>query len=65
MTRRERPQQDYDGFEEAKSSIITYLAPINSSSNSRKGSLLTFKADKLPIFLEEQTKKLIQIMQEK
>ena len=50
VTRRERPQQDYDGFEEAKSSIITYLAPINSSSSPRKGSLLTFKADKLPIF---------------
>lgn len=44
VIRRESPPADL------KNSIYTYLAPTESNINHRKGDVLTFKSDSLPIF---------------
>jgi len=37
-----------------KSSVYTYLAPIGAQQNPRRGDVLSFKAEKFPIFPEGQ-----------
>ncbi|MFA5064853.1 MAG: hypothetical protein WC566_05220 [Dehalococcoidia bacterium] len=46
IVRRENPPQGQ------KSSVYTYLAPIGADQNFRNGGILSFKADRFPIFPE-------------
>ena len=46
IVRRERPT---DQAGEVKSSVYTYLAPINAAEKPKQGEVLCFKADSLPL----------------
>lgn len=57
VTRRERPKKNIEGYDEVKSSRVTYLAPINTIENPGMGELLSFEADNLPLFPGKTTNK--------
>lgn len=48
IVRRERPR------EKRRSSVCTYLAPVGAKTNPRKGGILHFSSDSMPIFPKVQ-----------